>query len=209
MSDAGSLGLGGAGIGIGTSLAGAFSQNENIRKAGSANREAAILQYGQIDDAAALEVRKRANDTQRIRGRLRVLGGASGLSTDGSFAALDDQATRDQAISDAITKTNAYNAKLNIGSQLKAHLIEQYSRMGNPLLEGLQGGLSGYSAGTKIGDYVYGRPTSPNVDISGRDLSGGGWLGGEPPMNTEDFWQTYSGGYGIDPALTIGGGYSA
>lgn len=203
MSDPGGLGIGGAGIGIGTSLVGALSQNENIRRAGSANIDATNLQYGQIDQAAALEIQKRANDTQRIRGRLRVLGGSSGLSTDGSFQALDDQATRDQAISDAITKTNAYNAKLNAGSALKAHLIEQYSRMSNPLLDAFQGGLQGYGAGVKIGDYVNGRPTSPNVDLSGLGVMG------EGPPNPEDFWKTYSGGYGLDPSLTIGGGYSA
>lgn len=185
MPDPGGLAIGGAAFGAGTSLIGTVAQNENIRKAGSANADATRLQYGQIDEAAALEVRKRAAQTQLARGRLRVLAGDSGLGFDGSFSALEDQQIRNDRIDTAIIDRNAYDAKVNAASQLKASLIRLFSGTGNPILSGLQGGISGFSTGLRIGEYANGVPP----DTTGLTANG------ELPPNPADYNPVRYSGY--------------
>lgn len=157
QSTTGSSGSSGTNLGIGIGAAqglmgiyGAYSQNRRIQNVMNADAANAQVQYGQINAAATLEQQKRSNDVHQARSRLRVLAGDSGLDFGGSFAELDRQASIDQQINDSITKENAYQNKQRVASGLSATLTQLASSSINPLTQGVQGGLSGFSTGLSI-----------------------------------------------------------
>lgn len=108
-----------------------------------ANRRAAGVELEQLSDSASLERRKRANESQLIRSRLRVLQAESGLGFEGSFSDLERQTDIDEQVNLAIIDRNLYNARRRTVSQLAA----SYQ---NPLLAAFSGGLGGYATGLQI-----------------------------------------------------------
>ncbi len=150
------LTLGSAVVGGATSLMQASAQNRAIEdQRRLANRNSQV-QRRQANQDASL---KRIQETRRaaqIRGALRVKAGATGTGVGGSFTRLLYAADSDQALNLQIIEENRVNQIYAINSGLAGTEIGLNSRVENPLLAGLVGGLQlgaqGLSAGQGLSD---------------------------------------------------------
>jgi hypothetical protein len=120
----------------GISAFGAQQQNQ-------ANRRSARIRGAQLTEAADLDKRRRGNEAQQIRSRLRLIAAENGVGFGGSFADLERQADIDEQLNLAAIDRNLYFERRNINSQVEASFR-------NPLLSAFTGALGGYSTGLQI-----------------------------------------------------------
>lgn len=146
-----------AGIGAVTSGAiayeGAKRQNKAARRAAETEIRRGTQQAKQVNQAAALEAQKRANEAARIRGLIRVIAADNG-GEGGTYDALLEQADQDQALNLAINEQNRKNQVAAVLSGAEANILALSSHMTNALLDSITGGIGGADAGLRIGGAV-------------------------------------------------------
>lgn len=133
----------------GVSAAGAIQQNKAISKAKEANRNAANVQKGQLTDAAANERLKREQDAAKIRSRIALLSGETGIAPD-AYSGLFQQNETDLASNLRILDQNLTNEQARVDSGLQVNLAELSSRQVNPLFATFGGALQGATTGLSI-----------------------------------------------------------
>lgn len=140
--------------GAAASASAAAQQNAATRRSASAANQQTADRVKQIQDAAATERLKEANNTAQIRGRVAVANAAAGLGTDGTAQDLDNQAGFDLSLNQQIINKNATAATTNASNDLNASLASLSEHIVNPVLAGFTGGLQGGEAGLQIGKAI-------------------------------------------------------
>lgn len=165
--------LAAAAASAGTAASGALSKNKAVKNSQNSARTAAIAQRGQIEDAAALERLKRKRESDRIRGRLAVVGAASGVDPTGSYADLERQVGFDEDLNLDIIETNRRNQTARVESGLTADLAAIGAQRRNVLLDAFSGGAQGVQTGLSLYNAL---PDQEDVDkwLIENGLSSGG-----------------------------------
>lgn len=160
--------------GAAASYAQASSQNKAIRNTARLTQAAGAVQARQVSDAAAVESLKRANEAERIKGRLRVAAAAAGLGVEGgSYGDLIQQDNYDAALNQTILETNRRNEVARVQSGVAANLAGLQSHIQNLILSSVGGGVQGAQAGIAIGGAF---PSTPSASTPGPNVGGTGGL---------------------------------
>lgn len=131
-------------------LASSIAGNRGVGRAQASARAAAQTEADQTARSAALERVKRRREAETLKARLRVLGSAAGTGVGGSLGAAIRQAELDASTDLQIIDLNE-QARLNrINSGLRARMIALDNQRQDPLLSGLNAGLSGLSTGLAL-----------------------------------------------------------
>lgn len=136
---------------IATTAAGvakAQQQNQAVRRSMKSASAAEAAQQDQINQQEQIELLKRRNEAEMIRGRLRVTSAEAGVG-DGA-ALLFNQAAYDEALGNKIIGINAQNERRRVATGLQANLASIAAQSENALLAGLFGGLQGLQTGLTI-----------------------------------------------------------
>lgn len=162
--------LAAAAASAGTAASGALSKNKAVKNSQESARRAAIAQRGQIEDAASLERLKRKRESDRIRGRLAVVGAASGVDPTGSYADLERQVGFDEDLNLDIIETNRRNQTARVESGLAADLASIGAQRRNVLLDAFSGGAQGVSTGLSLYNALPGATEPPQLYGDERDF---------------------------------------
>ena len=141
-------------LGVGTSAAGAASQNKAISRSGDSLNRAELQRRQQNVNAADTERTKRLREARQVEGRIRAAAGATGRGVDGNFAALL-RANQFETQTDLnIVDRNLSNTLLNDRTSFEAQRLQLESQQQSPLLEAFTGGLIGLNTGLQIGGAI-------------------------------------------------------
>jgi hypothetical protein len=137
-----------AGIQVGTSVAGAASQNRAIKKSQTQAQQAAAVRSRQLSQQAAVEMMKREQESQRVKAAIRAAAAGAGAGFEGSsFAQLSTQAEIDRTVNQQIADTDLGFTLNRVSSDLSANLSSLESQRQNMLVAGLTGAAQGVQTG--------------------------------------------------------------
>lgn len=142
-----------AAAGTGVAAAGAVAQNKRVNATQDAAKRAAGVQVQQLRDKASLEKRQRAQDIQRLRGRIAVAGAESGLAG-GTYDTLSTEAGSDLAFNTGIIDQNLSSEINRVFSGLDATNTDLNNRRPSVFGQTVGGTLSGLSTGLSIGGAI-------------------------------------------------------
>lgn len=144
------IAIAGSAAGGTTSFLGARSQNRAIEASMASVRRNEAVTTQQIQEQAALEQRKRADEAAQLEGRIRVATAERGIGSGGSVALLQRQNRQIAAVDARIISQNAANQLLALRTGSQAQIDQLQASAPNELLTAFSGVLQGATTGLNI-----------------------------------------------------------